>query len=129
MLYSTKKDIRRILFNSSDNLDVVLPVRALSDVVAIDYDINSHLVYWIDGTTNTIRCAFQNGTNMMIIKLDAGAVPFDLAVDPYGQQLYWTDAVSNSIKVYSLKNMTNLGVVFREENVYPRSIVLYPEKG
>ena len=66
---------------------------------------------------------------MMIIKLDAGAVPFDLAVDPYGQQLYWTDAVSNSIKVYSLKNMTNLGVVFREENVYPRSIVLYPEKG
>ena len=129
MLYSTKKDIRRILFNSSDNLDVVLPVRALSDVVAIDYDINSHLVYWIDSTTNTIRCAFQNGTNMMIIKLDAGAVPFDLAVDPYGQQLYWTDAVSNSIKVYSLKNMTNLGVVFREENVYPRSIVLYPEKG
>ena len=129
MLYSTKKDIRRILFNSSDNLDVVLPVRALSDVVAIDYDINSRLVYWIDGTTNTIRCAFQNGTNMMIIKLDAGAVPFDLAVDPYGQQLYWTDAVSNSIKVYSLKNMTNLGVVFREENVYPRSFVLYPEKG
>ena len=129
MLYSTKKDIRRILFNSSDNLDVVLPVRALSDVVAIDYDINSHLVYWIDGTTNTIRCAFQNGTNMMIIKLDTGAVPFDLAVDPYGQQLYWTDAVSNSIKVYSLKNMTNLGVVFREENVYPRSFVLYPEKG
>ena len=129
MLYSTKNDIRRILFNSSDNLDVVLPVRALSDVVAIDYDINSHLVYWIDGTTNTIRCALQNGTNMMIIKLDVGAVPFDLAVDPYGQQLYWTDAVSNSIKVYSLKNMTNLGVVFREENVYPRSIVLYPEKG
>ena len=129
MLYSTKKDIRRILFNSSDNLDVVLPVRAPSDVVAIDYDINSRLVYWIDGTTNTIRCAFQNGTNMMIIKLDTGAVPFDLAVDPYGQQLYWTDAVSNSIKVYSLKNMTNLGVVFREENVYPRSFVLYPEKG
>ena len=129
MLYSTKKDIRRILFNSSDNLDVVLPVRAPSDVVAIDYDINSHLVYWIDGTTNTIRCAFQNGTNMMIIKLDTGAVPFDLAVDPYGQQLYWTDAVSNSIKVYSLKNMTNSGVVFREENVYPRSFVLYPEKG
>ena len=129
MLYSTRKNIRRILFNLSDNLDVVLPVRGLSDVLAIDYDINSHLVFWIDGTTKTIRCAFQNGTNPNIIKLDEGTVPYDLAVDPYGQQLYWTDTASNSIKVYSLKNKTNLGVVFREKNVFPRSIVLHPEEG
>lgn len=129
MLYSTKKDIRRILLNSSDNLDVVLPVRGLSDVRAIDYDINSHLVYWIDGTTNTIRCAFQNGTNIKIIKLDAGAVPYDLAIDSFGQQLYWTDTASNSIQVYSLKNKTHLGIVFQEKDVYPRSIVLHPEKG
>ena len=129
MLYSTKKDIRRILFNSSDNLDVVLPIRGLSDVLAIDYDINSHLVFWIDGTTNTIRCAFQNGSGMKIIKLNEGAVPYDLAVDPYGQQLYWTDTASNSVKVYSLKNKSILGVVFREKNVYPRSIVLHPEEG
>ena len=114
---------------------MVLPVRGLSDirglsdVLVIDYDINSHLVYWIDGTTNTIRCAFQNGTNMTIIKLNAGAASYDLAIDPYGRQLYWMDTASNSIKVYSLKNKTNLGVVFREENVRPRSIVLYPEKG
>ena len=129
LLYSTKKDIRRILFNSSDNLDVVLPVGGLSNVLAIDYDINSHLVFWIDGNTKTIRCAFQNGTGMKIIKLDADAVPYDLALDPYGQQLYWTDTASNSIKVYSLKNKTNLGAVFWEKNVYPRSIVLHPEKG
>ena len=129
MLYSTKKDIRRILFNPSDNLVVVLPIRGLPDVLAIDYDINSHLVFWIDGTTKTIRCAFQNGTNAQIIKLDAGAVPYDLAVDSYGQQLYWTDTASNSIKVYSLRNKKSLGVVFREKNVYPRSIVLYTEKG
>ena len=118
-----------MLFNSSDNLDVVLPVRGLSDVLAIDYDINSHLVFWIDGTTKTIRCAFQNGTDMKLIKLDAGAVPYDLAVDSYGQQVYWTDTASNSIKVYSLKKKTNLGVVFRQKNVNPRSIVLHPEKG
>ena len=129
MLYSTKKGIRRLLFNSSDHLDVVLPVRGLSDVMAIDYDIHSHLVFWIDRTTRTIRCAFQNGTNAKIIKLDTGAVPYDLAVDSYGQQLYWTDTASNSINVYSLRNKKNLGVVFREKNVYPRSIVLYPEKG
>jgi len=129
MLYSTKKGIRRILFDSSDHHYVVLPIRDLSDVLAIDYDIYRHLVFWIDGTTKTIRCAFQNGTNAEIIKLDAGAVPYDLAIDSYGQQLYWTDTASNSIKVYSLRNKKTLGVVFREKNVNPRSIVLYPEKG
>jgi len=129
MLYSTKKSIRRILFPSSDNLDLVLPIRDLPDVLAIDYDIYSHLVFWIDGTTNTIRCAFQNGTIVKIIELESDAVPYDLAIDPYGQQLYWTDTASNSIKVYSLRNKKNLGVVYQEKNVYPRSIVLYPEKG
>ena len=129
MLYSTKTDIWRFVFNSTDNLDVALPVRGLSNVIAIDYDINNHLVFWIDAATNTIRCAFQNGTNARTIKLEDGASPYDLAIDSYGQQLYWTDSVSNSIKVYSLRNRTSLGVVFREEDVYPRSIVLYPEKG
>ncbi|CAH3140898.1 unnamed protein product [Porites evermanni] len=33
MLFSTTTDIRRVLFNSSDNLEVVLPVRGLTDVV------------------------------------------------------------------------------------------------
>lgn len=129
MLYSTKKDIRRILFNSSDNLDVVLPVRGLTDVLAIDYDLNSHLVFWIDGATKTIRCAFQNGTDAKTIKLEDGASPYDLAIDSYGQQLFWTDSVSNRIKVYSLRNRTDMGVVFEKAGVYPRSIVLYPEKG
>ena len=129
MLYSTKRDIRRMLFNSSDNLDIVLPVLGLSDVLAIDYDINSQLVFWIDGSTKTIRCAFQNGTNANTIKLDERADPYDLAIDPYAQQLFWTDIASNSIKVYSLKNKTNLGVVFQEKNVDPRSIVLNTEKG
>ena len=127
MLYSTKKSIRRILFNSTDNLDVFLPVRDLTDVLAIDYDINSDLVFWIDG--KKIRCAFQNGTNARTIKLDADASPFDLAIDSYGRQLYWTDSASNSINVYSLRNNTSVGVVFKEEHVYPRSIVLCPEKG
>ena len=129
MLYSTKKDIRRILINSSDNLEVVLPVHGLSDVLAIDYDINSHLVFWIDGSSRTIKCAFQNGTNAKTIKLDERAVPYDLAIDSYGQQLFWTDTASNSIKVYSLKRKTSLGVVFQEKDVYPRSIVLNTEKG
>ncbi|XP_068671663.1 low-density lipoprotein receptor-related protein 6-like [Montipora foliosa] len=130
MLFSTKTNIRRILIDSVDNLEVVLPVRDLENVVSIDYDINSHLVFWIDGGTNkSIKCAYQNGTNVKTLKINSDASPFDLAIDPYGQQLYWTDSVFNSINVYSLRHKTNMGAVFKKDDVYPRSIVLYPEKG
>ena len=128
MLYSTKTDIRRILFDSSDNLDVVLPVRGLSNVQAVDFDINSHRLFWIEDFR--IKFAYQNGSSGdKVINLDPEASPYDLAIDPYAKQLFWTDSVTNSINVYSLRNNTNLGEVFKKDGVSPRSIVLYPEKG
>ena len=129
MLLSTKKEIRRVLINSPDNVEVILPVRGLNNVLAIDYDIKSQLVFWIDGDTNQIMCARQNGSSVQTLKISKNASPFDLAIDPYGQLLYWTDSVSNSINVYSLRNKTNVGAVFKRDYIYPRSIVLYPEIG
>ncbi|CAH3167588.1 unnamed protein product, partial [Porites evermanni] len=129
MLFSTTTDIRRILFNSSDNLEVVLPVRGLTDVSAIDYDVNSQLIYWIDSAAKEIRHAFQNGSNAKTIVLGEDSSPYDLAIDSYGQQLFWTDSVKNSINVYSLRKGVSMGVVFYERDVHPRSIVLYPEMG
>ena len=122
MLFSTTTDIRRVLFNSSDNLEVVLPVRGLTDV-------NSHLIYWIDSAAKEIRRSFQNGSNAKTIVLGEDSSPYDLAIDSYGQQLFWTDSVKNSINVYSLRKGVSIGVVFHERDVHPRSIVLYPEKG
>ena len=131
MLFSTKTDIRRILFDSSHHLHVrvVLPIRGLMDVRAIDYDVISNLIYWIDNAAKEIRRAFQNGTNAKTIILGEDASPYDLAIDSHGQQLFWTDSVKNSINVYSLRKGVSLGVVFHERDVHPRSIVLYPEKG
>ena len=104
-------------------------MRDLTDVLAIDYDINSNLIFWIDAKTKQIRCAFQNGTNAKAVVLSNDASPYDLAIDSYGQQLFWTDSATNAINIYSFRNRTNIGVVFKEDNVYPRSIVLHPEKG
>ena len=129
MLFSTTTDIWRIVFNSSDNLKVALPVRGLTDVRAIDYDVNSHLIYWIDSAAKEIRRSFQNGSSAKTIVLGEDSSPYDLAIDSYGQQLFWTDNVKNSINVYSLRKGVSMGVVFHERDVHPRSIVLYPEMG
>ena len=39
------------------------------------------------------------------------ASPCDLAVDPYGAQLFWTDKEKNAIMAFSLKSKKPLGVV------------------
>ena len=109
MLFSTTTDIWRIVFNSSDNLKVALPVRGLMDVRAIDYDVKSHLIYWIDSAAKEIRRSFQNGSSAKTIVLGEDSSPYDLAIDSYGQQLFWTDDVKNSINVYSLRKGVSMG--------------------
>jgi len=129
MLYSTIKSIHRFIFDSVDFLEVSLPVREIREVHSISFDINTEFIYWIDRNTNTIRRAYENGSRDMIVISGLKMAPFDLAIDPYGQQLYWTDAGRNDINVFSLKKMKDLGVVHLAKDEKPRFIVLYPEKG
>lgn len=130
MLYSTTESIRRFIFDSNDFHEISLPLRKLSDVIATSYDINTQYVYWIDAKTNTIRRAFENGSGDSKVINDPSIAPHDLAIDPYGQQMYWTDSVRDDINVFSLRKMTSLGVVvLSKKGEKPRSIVLFPEKG
>ena len=129
MLYSTIKSIHRFIFDSDDFAEVSLPVREISEVHSISYDINTEFVYWIDRTTNSIRRAYENGSRDSVVISGDNIAPFDLDIDPYGQQLYWTDEGRNEINVFSLKKMKDLGVVHSMKNEKPRFIVLYPVKG
>jgi low density lipoprotein receptor-related protein 5/6 len=129
MLYSTAESIHRFIFDSKDFPDISLPVRKIHNVIAISYDVNTQYVYWIDAKTNTIRRAFENGSDDTKVISASHIAPYDLAIDPYGQQLYWTDIIRDDINIFSLRTMKSLGVVMSKKNERPRSIVLYPEKG
>lgn len=129
LLFSSKDSIRRVVFESVDELQVILPINNLNNILAIDYDIEENFVYWVDGDTKSIRAALQNGSKAKVIISGEDISPFDLAVDPYGHQLFWTDSKTNRINVYSLKRQQPIGVVVGGQDIYPRSIALYPEKG
>ena len=116
-----------------ENPDVILPMNNLNDVTAIDYDVMTDFLYWIDSKSNFIKQGYINGTHVEVLNLTGNAKdkakPFDLSVDPYGGQLFWTDEETNTIMVYSLKHKKSLGVMFGRGEERPRSIVLFPEKG
>ena len=129
MLYSTTKSIHRFVFDSDDFADISLPLHEIEKMNAIGYDINSEFVYWVDMKTNSIQRAYEDGSGYSVVISEDGVTPFDLAIDPYGEQIYWTDSSRNDINVFSLKKMKPLGVVTSRKDERPRFIVLYPEKG
>ena len=117
----------------ASNPDVILPINHLNDVTAIDYDVRTDFLYWIDGKTNIVKRSYVNGTHWEALNVSGNervkASPCDLAVDPYGAQLFWTDKEKNAIMAFSLKSKKPLGVVLDGDGEKPRSLVLYPEKG
>ena len=120
-----------------DNLDVILPLRIRHEVRAVEYDLTNDMVYWIDGLwtddrwKGSIMKSFANGSKVdKIISSDKEEFvsPLDIALDPYGKQLYWTDVVANSIKVTSLTTGVT-GTVVEVAGSSPRSIALDPKRG
>ena len=135
LLYSGGKKIRRQTIDHADNFDVFLPLTIRHKVQALEYDLTTDMVYWIEsyeGENRMIYRSFPNGTKLEEMpRSDDQEVltsPLDIALDPYGKQLYWTDGISMTIKVTSLT--TNVvGILVSDENTNPESIALDPKRG
>ena len=94
----------------------------------------SDMIYWIDeyDDQGSIYRGFSNGTGKEeVSRSDDKEVltsPIDIALDPYGKQLYWTDAITSTIKITSLT--TNVvGTIVSSEGGEPKSIALDPKRG
>ena len=59
-------------------------------------------VYWTDVGKNAISRAFLDGSSQEIIVLTRLSYPSGLAVDPFGQNFYWTERYEDVIEVASL---------------------------
>ena len=135
LLYSGGKTIRRRTIDHADNLDVFLPLTIRHKVQALEYDPTTDMVYWIesfDQLGRVIYRSFQNGTKLekMPTSDDREVLtsPLDIALDPYGKQLYWIDDISKAIKVTSLTKNA-VGILVSDENANPLSISLDPKRG
>lgn len=134
LLYSGGKRIRRQTIDDADNFDVFLPLTIGHKVQALEYDLTTDMIYWIESydENRLIYRSFPNGTKLekMPNSNDEEVLtsPLDIALDPYGKQLYWTDDVSKTIKVTGLT--TNVvGILVDDENTNPGSIALDPKRG
>ena len=125
--------LRRQTIDEVDNFDVYLPIKIQQKIVALDYDVISDMVYWLEYNEQThIYRSYANGTHKERIPSsddrEVIASPIDIAIDPYGRQLYWTDHDSKRIKVTNLISFV-IGTVVSEDNGNPSHIALDPKRG
>ena len=65
LLFSQKNEISRLVIEQTDpsgSPDVVLSIKNLRNIKAIDFDPVNRFIYWIGGRSRTIKRAKDDGT-------------------------------------------------------------------
>ncbi|KAG1652486.1 Low-density lipoprotein receptor-related protein 6 [Nymphon striatum] len=133
LLFSQREEVSQMLFedNDSNDLNVILPIHGMHNIKAIDYNPITEYLYWIDDQSKSIQRSHLNGSRSSdVISLrESNFHPYDIAVDPYTNMLYWTCAQTNVINVTRLYDMFPVGAIIKDEEQKPRSIVVDPKRG
>ncbi|XP_058464924.1 low-density lipoprotein receptor-related protein 6 [Malaya genurostris] len=127
IIFSQRNSFGRFMPNTTDSPDVPLPVTG-KNIRAVEYDVLTRYVYWIDGRGPIIRRAFDNGTTAKVF-IDPASSPFDMVIDPVGRLLFWSCSHTNTINITTLDgDIDRIGNVDIGSSEKPRSLALHPTK-
>lgn len=119
-------DIRRV---NLDGTGYNYIVRGLTNVVGLDFDIKTQMIYWSDiGVKKIQRVHINNGLDSGNIEdfiVEDLGIPEDLAVDWTHRKLFWTDTNKKIIEVINLDGTQRQALIATGHDK-PRAIVLDP---
>lgn len=128
LLLARRVDIRRISLDTNDYTAVVLPIKGIKHVVALDYDPVDGKVYWTDDDLHIIKRSMLNGSEQETIVMNEVNHPDGIAIDWIARNIYWTDASTDRIEVARLDGSSRK-ILLSEDIDKPRAIVVHPEAG
>ena len=102
-------------------------------VRGIEFDPVGQHLYWIDGRSQTIRRALDNGTQASVVVANPtqSLHPYDLAVEPYSRVLFWSCSRFNAINATRIDNQLAVGILVGGPSTSdkPRNLAVHPVKG
>ncbi|CAG0912851.1 unnamed protein product [Notodromas monacha] len=135
VLFSQKDRISRVVMDTDDCPDIVLPIRDLKQVQAIAYDQRNELIYWIDGKSHSIRFSPENGTHgKLFVGTNGNELyhPYDLVYEPVTDLVFWSCAKRDVINVTRAVDGKPIGVIVgdgKDSAQKPRSLGVHSIKG
>jgi low density lipoprotein receptor-related protein 5/6 len=142
LLFSQKNKISRLLVDGAappgEVPDIVLPIKRARSIQALDYNPWDQMIYWVDhgkgdqpARGQVIKRARDTGETDklgLFEKVDK-FLPFDIAIDPFTQLLYWTCETANTINVTRISSgdMKPLGPLLQGGGEdLPRLLAIFP---
>ncbi|XP_045489131.1 low-density lipoprotein receptor-related protein 4 isoform X2 [Pieris rapae] len=128
LIFAHRVDIRFVSFDVPYLVDVVFPFRGLKNVLGVDVDHQTGLIYWTDTAERVIRRGDRYGSQIKTIITRGLQTADSLAIDSTGRKIYWTDGGRNSIEVAELDGSNRKVLVWTGLDS-PRGIALHYERG
>ncbi|XP_054162427.1 low-density lipoprotein receptor-related protein 4-like [Oppia nitens] len=127
LVFTRRSDIRMICVEcpADETIDVVLPLKDINSVVAIDCDPESASIFWSDVTNKTINRGLWNGMGQQTIISASIESPSGLAVDWAARNIYWVDTSRNTIEVAKMDGSMRSLLIWDLLD-QPRDIVVDP---
>ena len=108
--------------------EAIMPIADLGRPVALDYHRKTQHIYFSDVMRHTISRRTVSGTEIETVI--GGVLNCEgIAIDWYGDNIYWTDEGLKTISVARLDNTTIRQTLFSVGITHPRAIVLHPTQG
>ncbi|CAN7998808.1 unnamed protein product [Ixodes hexagonus] len=128
LLFSRRTEIRKMSLDVPYWADVVVPLKKLRNVVALDVDSVGEEIYYADADQHVIQSCDTEGQHVKDVISFGLDTLGGLAVDSVGRKLYWSDSDRSLIEVSELDGR-NRHVLFWKDVDSPRAIALHYEKG
>jgi len=128
LLVARSTEMRLISLDTQDYTDMVLPLKGLRHVLAVDWEDTDGWIYWTDDEKRVIERARLNGSEQKPVITTQIIHPDGLAIDPIASNLYWTDAGTDRIEVSKLDGSFRRVIVSKHLQE-PRAIAVDPLAG
>ncbi|XP_067141982.1 low-density lipoprotein receptor-related protein 4-like isoform X1 [Centruroides vittatus] len=124
IFFANRVDLRLMDLRKSEYKPIVT---GLQNAIALDYHYEKQLLFWSDITSDSIHCAFINGSGLRSIVSVGLVSPGGLAVDWIGNKILWTDSGMSRIEIAKLDG-TIRKVLFWKNLEKPRAIACNPQE-
>ncbi|KAK8762674.1 hypothetical protein V5799_026062 [Amblyomma americanum] len=128
LIFSRRTEIRKMSLDVPYWADVVVPLRNLRNVVAVDVDTADEQIYYADAERHVVQSCDIDGRQAKDVISFGLETLGGLAVDTIGRKLYWTDSGRSLIEVSELDGRHRHVLVWKDVDS-PRAVVLHYEKG
>lgn len=123
IIFAHRIDIRQISLDIDYLIDVVLPLPAMSNTIAVDVDPLTGDIYWSDTLDDVIMKSTSDGAYVNQVIAESIDSVDGMVIDSIGRKIYFTDGGRHTIEVCEL-NGHNRDVLIWKDLELPRGIAI-----